>query len=77
MLSTNLSLFDLIASFTDREFHKLVEHPCMAKLKARSVWIHVEIPGQEFEAVDLPDSYTFPSMQDFAEDLVLVLNYFK
>ncbi|KAI1303203.1 Uncharacterized protein HDE_02292 [Halotydeus destructor] len=60
-----------------REFHKLVEHPCMAKLKARSVWIHVEIPGQEFDAADLPDNYTFPSIQDFAEDIVLVLNFFN
>ena len=62
---------------SDTEFHKLVEHPCMAKLKARSVWIHVEMPGQEFDAPDLPDSYNYPSMDDIANDLVNVLNYFK
>lgn len=49
----------------------------MAKLKARSVWVHVEIPGQEFDAPDLPDSFHFPSMDDIGEDLVDVLNYFK
>ncbi|RWS20290.1 uncharacterized protein B4U80_04569, partial [Leptotrombidium deliense] len=49
----------------------------MAKLKARSVWIHVELPGQEFDAPDLSDSYTFPSMQDISQDLVHVLNYFN
>ncbi|XP_054165492.1 uncharacterized protein ZK1073.1-like [Oppia nitens] len=70
-----MTVHDLGTNHT--EFHKLVEHPCMAKLKARSVWLHVEIPGQEFDAPDLPESLEFPSMDTLAEELVNVLNYFN
>ncbi|RWS11352.1 uncharacterized protein B4U79_04755 [Dinothrombium tinctorium] len=70
-----LTIHDIGSNHT--EFHRLVEHPCMAKLKARSVWVHVELPGQEFEAPDLSDSYSFPSMQEIGEDLVHVLNFFN
>lgn len=63
--------------FPDTEFHKLTEHPCMGKLKARSVWVHVDLPGQEFDASDLPDSFNYPSMDDLAESLGCVLNHFK
>jgi hypothetical protein len=69
--------FKIIFDALDTEFHKLVEHPCMAKLKARSVWVHVEMPGQEFDAPDLPDAFGYPSMDDLGDDLVNVLNYFK
>lgn len=49
----------------------------MAKLRARSVWIHVDLPGQEFDAADLPEKFVYPSMDDIAHDLVNVLNFFK
>lgn len=64
-------------NYLDTEFHKLVEHPCMTKLKARSVFIHVELPGQEYDAPDLSENFTFPSIQDFADDLIHVLDFFK
>ncbi|CAG2172381.1 unnamed protein product, partial [Oppiella nova] len=63
-----MTVHDLGSNHT--EFHKLVEHPCMAKLKARSVWIHVDLPGQEFDAPDLPEGFTFPSMDQIADDLL-------
>ncbi|XP_053211805.1 uncharacterized protein ZK1073.1-like isoform X2 [Panonychus citri] len=59
------------------EWHKLVEHTCMGKLKARSVWIHVEVPGQEFDSADLSDEYQFPSLQEISEDIPVILNFFK
>ena len=39
----------------DADFCKFVEHPSMADVKERSVFIHVDLPGQEDHAVDLPD----------------------
>lgn len=61
---------------TDTEYHKLVEHPCMTKLKSRSVWVHVDLPGQECDANDLPIHFQFPSFDKIAEDLIKVLDYF-
>lgn len=72
-----LAMPNSVPFFLDREFHKLTEHPCMAKLRARSVWIHVDLPGQEFDAADLPEKFVYPSMDDIAHDLVNVLNFFK
>ena len=62
---------------SDHEFHKLVEHPCMARLKSRSVWIHVDLPGQEFDSPDLPQYFDFPSLDKIAADLLAVIDYFK
>ncbi|UYV68574.1 hypothetical protein LAZ67_6000122 [Cordylochernes scorpioides] len=36
------------------EFHVLTEHPTMEKINARSVFLHVEAPGHEMDAADLP-----------------------
>lgn len=41
--------------FLDTSFHDFVEHPCMTEIKERSVFIHVDIPGQEDHAPDLPE----------------------
>jgi len=57
------------------EWHKLTEHPCMAKIKMRSVWIHFELPGQANNEIDLPEKTRFPTMQDVADDLPTVLNF--
>lgn len=40
--------------FADVEFIKFVDHPAMAEVKERSVFIHVVLPGQEDNAADLP-----------------------
>ncbi|XP_005106766.1 uncharacterized protein ZK1073.1 isoform X1 [Aplysia californica] len=60
--------------------------PAMEEINRRGAFIHVDVPGQEDEAPDLPAEYppkhksglnvcyTFPSMQSLGEDLVCVLD---
>jgi len=33
---------------------EFVEHPKMAAIRSRTVWIHVDVPGQGQDAPDLP-----------------------
>jgi len=68
-----LTVHDLGCNHTS--FHDFVEHPCMVEIKERSVFIHVDIPGQEDNAADLPDDVHFPTMQMLGEDLVTVLDF--
>jgi len=56
---------------------EFVDHPVMKETKDRSIFIHVDIPGQEDNAPDLPNDYVFPTMQNIAEDLVAVLDQLK
>ena len=39
----------------DTSFHDFVEHPVMKEIKERSIFIHVDLPGQEDDANDLPE----------------------
>uniref|UniRef100_A0A0B7BHM3 AB hydrolase-1 domain-containing protein n=1 Tax=Arion vulgaris TaxID=1028688 RepID=A0A0B7BHM3_9EUPU len=48
--------------------------PSMEEINRRGAFIHVDIPGQEEEAPDLPADYMFPTMQSLGEDLVCVLD---
>jgi len=56
---------------------EFVEHPKMAAIRNRTVWVHVDVPGQGQDASDLPAEYVFPSMQQIGEDLVHVLDQLK
>ncbi|XP_065354078.1 uncharacterized protein ZK1073.1 isoform X2 [Cloeon dipterum] len=56
-------------------FHDFVSHPCMCEIKERSVFIHVDVPGQEDNAPDLSKDFNFPTMATLGEDLVTVLDY--
>ncbi|PSN45453.1 Uncharacterized protein C0J52_15054 [Blattella germanica] len=47
----------------------------MCEIKDRSVFIHIDVPGHEDNAPDLPDSFQFPSLQTLGEDLVTVLDF--
>lgn len=58
-------------------FHDFVEHPSMVDVKGRSIFIHVDIPGQEDNAADLKDNFKFPTMQQLGECLVTVLDRFQ
>jgi len=49
--------------------------PACPKSKRDPFFIHVDIPGQEDNAPDLPDDFTFPTMQMLGEDLVTVLDF--
>jgi len=51
-----------------------VNHPVMKETKDRSIFIHVGIPGQEDNAQDLPNEFTFPKMQQIADDLGTILD---
>ena len=33
---------------------EFVEHPKMAAIRTRTVWVHVDVPGQGQDAKDLP-----------------------
>lgn len=53
---------------------QFIDQPCMEEIRKRAAFIHVDIPGQEDGAADLPADYTFPSMQTLGEDLVCILD---
>lgn len=39
----------------------------MSEVKARSVFIHLDLPGQDDNAPDLPEDYAFPTIQQMGE----------
>ena len=43
-----------VIDVSDTSFHDFVNHPCMCEIKDRSVFIHVDVPGHEDNAADLP-----------------------
>jgi len=56
-------------------FRDFVEHPCMSEIKQRSVFIHLDLPGQEDNAPDLPDTYQYPTILEMGEEMLpLVLD---
>ncbi|XP_069677820.1 uncharacterized protein ZK1073.1 isoform X2 [Periplaneta americana] len=68
-----LTVHDLGCNHTS--FHDFVNHPCMCEIKDRSVFIHIDVPGHEDNAPNLPDSFQFPTLQTLGEDLVTVLDF--
>jgi len=59
------------------EFCKFVDHPSMADVKERSIFIHVDLPGQQDNAPDLPDDFQFPCMRTMSNALVEVIDALK
>merc|ERR1719334_1469671 len=49
----------------------------MADIRARSVFLHVVIPGQEPGAKDLPKDFTFPTMHQLGIGLVTILDQLR
>ena len=41
-------------SILDTQYLDFVSHPRMHRIRHRSVWVHVVLPGQELDAPDLP-----------------------
>lgn len=35
----------------------------MSEIQARSIFIHIDLPGQEANAEDLPENFNFPTIQ--------------
>ncbi|EEC01163.1 conserved hypothetical protein, partial [Ixodes scapularis] len=58
-------------------FQDFVDHPCMSEIKQRSVFIHVDVPGQEDTATELPNDFNFPTIQMMGEDLISVVDHLK
>ncbi|XP_022696714.1 uncharacterized protein ZK1073.1-like [Varroa jacobsoni] len=58
-------------------FQDFVDHPCMSEIKQRSVFIHVDVPGQHDNADDLPNDFNYPTIQQIGEDLAQVLDHLK
>ncbi|OQV25869.1 hypothetical protein BV898_00018 [Hypsibius exemplaris] len=55
-------------------FDKFIVHDSVCEVRARSVWINFECPGQGLNNPDLPADYKYPSLQMIGEDLVEILN---
>jgi len=69
------------AGANHQEWLRFVNHPAMAPIKNSSVFIHIDIPGQEANAELLNlgkdaagNDKKFPTMQEFGEDLVNILD---
>ena len=68
-----------------REMREFLAQPSMSGIARRCVWVHVTVPGQEEGATDLvpagdessADRSPFPSLQQLAEELPLVLDQLK
>ena len=51
---------------------RFANSPAMAQIREKAIFIHIDLLGQEDGAEDLEKSY--PSMQEFGEDLVNILD---
>ncbi|KAJ1358171.1 hypothetical protein KIN20_016504 [Parelaphostrongylus tenuis] len=58
-----------------KTFVRFVNHPSMADVKNKSIFLHVCVPGQEDNAADYIGD--FPSLDNIAEDLTCVLDKFE
>ncbi|XP_064631581.1 uncharacterized protein ZK1073.1-like isoform X2 [Lineus longissimus] len=70
-----LTLHDL--GCNHKVFYELAKHPAFTNISKRARWIHIDIPGQEDDAADLPTDYNFPTMQKLGESLIQVLQHLK
>lgn len=69
---TFLTVHNIGCNYTS--FVNFVDHPSMEEVKKKSLFIHVNVPGQEENAPDLPEHYKFPTLQQLAVELVTVLD---
>jgi pimeloyl-ACP methyl ester carboxylesterase len=56
-------------------YEDFLQHPKIAGIRERVVWVHVDLPGQGKHQPDLPADYQFPRMHTIGEDLIHVLNH--
>lgn len=61
-----------------RSFLEFTEHPIMSAIKSRSVFIHVDLMGQQDNQSDLPDDFEFPPIKTIGECVLAeVLDHLK
>lgn len=53
-----------------------INHETFEEIKKRAIFVHIDVPGQEDNAEDLPAG-KFPTMQSLGEDLVTVLDQLR
>jgi len=44
-------------SYVDTMYQTFVDNPRMTRIRERTVWIHVDVPGQGYNVPDLPPEY--------------------
>lgn len=54
-----------------RSFLDFTEHPIMSAIKLRSLFIHVDLIGQQDNQQDLPDDFEFPPIRTIGEELLV------
>lgn len=54
-----------------RTFLEFTEHPIMNAIKMRSLFIHVDLIGQQDNQQDLPDDFEFPPIKTIGEELLV------
>lgn len=54
-----------------RSFLDFTEHPIMSAIKMRSLFIHVDLIGQQDNQQDLPDDFEFPPIKVIGEELLV------
>uniref|UniRef100_A0A6G1S9U5 Uncharacterized protein ZK1073.1 n=1 Tax=Aceria tosichella TaxID=561515 RepID=A0A6G1S9U5_9ACAR len=54
-----------------RAFLDFTEHPIMSAIRMRSLFIHVDLIGQQDNQQDLPDDYEFPPIKTIGEELLV------
>merc|ERR1712141_891216 len=59
------------------EWETLIQHDTFEEIKKRAIFVHVDLPGQEDEAEELPSDFHYPTMQNMGEDLVTVLDQLR
>ncbi|XP_014667076.1 PREDICTED: uncharacterized protein ZK1073.1-like [Priapulus caudatus] len=57
-----------------RSLVQFTQHPSMAEISGRVVYVHVDVPGQGDDEPDLPANYSFPTMHQLGQELVFVLD---
>lgn len=53
------------------------KHPSMSEIIGRSLFLHVDLPGQEPAAKDLKADFSYPTMQDLGTNLLTVLDQLR
>lgn len=54
-----------------RSFLDFTEHPIMSAIKMRSLFIHVDLIGQQDNQQDLPDDFEYPPIKTIGEELLV------
>lgn len=60
-----------------KQMREFIDSEPMATLRARCTFIHIDVPGQEDGAPDLPTDYKFPTMRELGNAVKFILDKFN